>query len=47
VRKGEHELTCVAVYTLVGLDLQLLEGGEMLRTQLGQDAPTLLEATRR
>lgn len=38
VRKADRELTCVAVYTLVGLDLRLLEGGEMLRAQLCRDA---------
>src|SRR5580765_5719938 len=34
--KGDRELTCVAVYTRVGLDLRLLEGGEILRTELSR-----------
>jgi hypothetical protein len=41
MRKGERELTCVAVYTAVGLDLRLLEAGEMLRTELCRDSPSL------
>ena len=28
--KGKRELTCAAVYTRVGLDLRLLERGEMV-----------------
>jgi hypothetical protein len=46
MRQGERARTCVAVYTIVGLDLRLLEGGEMLRTQLCQNAPTLLATAR-
>jgi hypothetical protein len=34
MRRGSREVTCVAVYTLVGLDLRLLDGDEMLRTEL-------------
>jgi hypothetical protein len=41
VRKGDREVQCVAVYTTAGLDLRLLEAGEMLRTQLCGDAPRL------
>jgi hypothetical protein len=41
MRKGERRLTCVAVYTAVGLDLRLLEAGEMLRTELCENAPRL------
>jgi len=33
---GSREVTCAAVYTRVGPDLRLLEGGEMLRTELFQ-----------
>jgi hypothetical protein len=46
MRKGEREVTCVAVYTAVGLDLQLREGGAMLRTHFCRDAPTLLARAR-
>jgi hypothetical protein len=46
MRKAERELTCMAVYTLVGLDLRLLEGAEMLRSHLCQGAPTLLARAR-
>ena len=35
--KGNRELACAAVYTKVGLDLRLVEGSEMLRTELFQD----------
>ena len=38
VKKGERELECVAVYVATGLDLRLLERGEMLRTELCRDA---------
>jgi hypothetical protein len=41
MRKGDREVQCVAVYTTAGLDLRLLEAGEMLRTQLCRDAPRL------
>jgi hypothetical protein len=41
MRKNDRELTCVAVYTIAGLDLRLLEGEEMLRTQLCDNGPML------
>lgn len=34
VRKGECALQCVAVYLITGIDLRLLEGGEIRRTEL-------------
>jgi hypothetical protein len=34
-------VVCVAVYVATGIDLRLLEGGEMLRTELFRDAPSL------
>lgn len=40
--KGNREVTCAAVYTKVGLDLRLLERGEMLRTELFRDGPSPL-----
>ncbi len=40
MRKDEREVLWVAVYTVVGLDLRLLEAGEMRRTQLCRDDPT-------
>jgi len=38
--EGNREVTCAAVYTRVGLDLRLLERGEMLRTELFHDGPS-------
>ena len=34
VRKGERELQCLAVYLITGIDLRLLERGEIRRTEL-------------
>jgi hypothetical protein len=36
--KGNREVTCVAVYTVVGIDLRLLEHVDMLRTELFREA---------
>ena len=44
--KGSREVTCAAVYTRVGLDLRLLERGEMLRTELFHDGPSLQARSR-
>ena len=41
MRKGDREVRCVAVYISVGVDLRLLEGGDMLRTELLRDAYAL------
>ena len=41
VRKGERELQCVAVYLINGIDLRLLEGGEIRRTELFEWAHVL------
>ena len=38
MRKGERQVECVVVYVVTGFDLRLLEAGEMLRTELFQDA---------
>jgi len=40
MKKGHREVTCAALYTRVGLDLRLLERGEMLRTELFHDGPS-------
>lgn len=45
-RQGNREVRCVAVYLPTGLDLRLLDGGEMLRTVLCGD-PWSLKATAR
>src|SRR5438094_861643 len=39
VRKGERELTCVAHYLPIGIDVRLLEGDDFRRTQLCKIAP--------
>ncbi|MFN8579381.1 MAG: hypothetical protein U0163_00180 [Gemmatimonadaceae bacterium] len=44
---GARELRCVAVYTRVGLDLRLLDGTEIQRTELFALAPLLLATSRR
>jgi hypothetical protein len=41
VRKGERELSCVAVYSPIGVDLRLMEGADFRRTQLVKDAMAL------
>ena len=46
LRNGERERRCVAVYLPSGIDLRLLEGGEMRRTGLARDAPTVLARSR-
>jgi hypothetical protein len=38
MRKGEREVRCVAVHLAVGVDLRLLEGTDMLRTELVRNA---------
>src|SRR5687767_13988120 len=37
LRTSERELVCVAVYLPLGVDLRVLEGGYMRRTQLVKD----------
>ncbi len=37
MQKGERELCCMAAYLPTGIDLRLLEVGDMLRTELFQD----------
>jgi hypothetical protein len=39
LRKGDRELACVAVYLPTGVDMRLLEDGDMRRTQLVKDGP--------
>lgn len=46
MRKGEREVRCVVVYTAVGVDLRLVEGGEMLRTELFSDGQLALVRAR-
>ena len=38
-RKGERTLSCVAIYLATGVDVRLLEDGDMRRTQLVKDGP--------
>jgi len=38
-RKGTRTLSCVATYLATGVDVRLLEDGEMRRTQLVIDGP--------
>jgi hypothetical protein len=38
VRKGERELTCIAVYQAYGIDVRLMEGDGFRRTILVNDA---------
>ena len=45
-RQGERVVPCVAVYLPTGIDLRLLDGGDMLRTVLC-GAPWSLKATAR
>jgi hypothetical protein len=39
--KGEREVRCVAVYLAAGIDLRLLEAGDMRRTVLFRDGLSL------
>lgn len=41
MRKQGQELRCIAVHTVVGLDLRLVGADDILRTQLCRDAPEL------
>lgn len=41
MRRGKREVRCVAVLTSAGVDLRLLEGQEMVRTQLFREAAML------
>ncbi len=41
MRKGERGLRCVAVYLPTGVDLRLLEAGDLRRTELFQDGLSL------
>lgn len=47
VRKRERQLTCVAVYLPTGIDLRLMECGEMRRTELFSWGHVLLGRARR
>ena len=40
VTKGDRQLRCVSVYLSTGIDLRLLENGEMERTELLRDGPS-------
>jgi hypothetical protein len=46
MRNGERDVVCLAVYTVTGLDLRLLEGRQMLRTELCDNGPALLATAR-
>jgi hypothetical protein len=39
LRKGERVLSCIAVYLPGGIDIRMLENGELRRTQLTKDGP--------
>jgi hypothetical protein len=39
VRKGERRLSCIAVYLATGVDVRMLEDGDVRRTQLVPDGP--------
>jgi hypothetical protein len=39
MRKGERRLSCIAVHPANGVDMRLLEGGDIRRTQLVKDGP--------
>jgi hypothetical protein len=39
LKKGDRELTCVAVYLPNGVDLRAIEAGDMRKTQLVKDGP--------
>jgi len=41
VRKGDRDLSCVAVYLPSGIDLRLMEGADFRRTVLVKDAAAL------
>lgn len=41
MHKGERELRCVAVYLATGVDLRLLEAGDLRRTELFLDGLSL------
>ena len=43
MKKGASEARCVAVYTTIGVDLRLLQDGEMLWAELRRDGPSVLE----
>lgn len=38
VKKGERELTCIAVYQAYGIDVRLMEGDGFRRTRLVRDS---------
>ena len=46
VAKGQRHVRCVAVYMPTGVDLRLLEDGEMTRTELFTDGLTLQSRSR-
>jgi hypothetical protein len=47
VRKGQRELTCVAIYLPTGVDVRLMEGADFRRTQLVLDGPATDELSQR
>jgi hypothetical protein len=47
MQKGEREVRCVAVYLPSGVDLRLIEGGELQRTELFRDGVSVVAAGRR
>ena len=44
---GGRERRCLAVYVPSGIDLRLLEDGEIIRTELFHDGPSAVGAARR
>jgi hypothetical protein len=44
--RGEREVRCVAVYLPLGVDLRLIENGEVQRTQLAADGLSSEHSTR-
>ena len=45
--KGVREQRCIAVYVPSGIDLRLLEDGEIVRTELFHDGPAVVSTARR